>query len=492
MMVLTIRKEGAEAREVRVAGDTAVLGKHSACDVVLDDGRVSRRHARLRAVGAELLLEDLGSTNGTEVGGRSVESERAIGPAEEIVIGPFHVVARLAEATVAETPPAPAAAGDSGTVMLATTPPAAMPPPATPLAATPPIAEASDSKLGPLAPLAADASVTEIMVNGPEEVFVERAGRLELTDVRFPSAQAVRDLVELLAHEAGRVIDERKPMLDARMRDGSRLNAILPPLSLRGPCVTIRRFPRNRLSAEDLVSVGALSAPMLGFLRLAIQGNLTLLVSGGTGSGKTTVLNALCAFVGADQRIVTIEDAAELQLPQRHVIPLETRPPDPDGTGEVTVRDLVRNALRMRPDRIVVGEVRGAEALDMLLAMNTGHEGSLSTVHANSAREALSRLEILVLFANAELSQRAIREQMLGAIRLIVHTARAADGKRRVTSIAELSGMEGDQFTLGEIFRYEAAEEGKNGFRATGYVPRCRDKLAERGLQADNAWFQPR
>jgi pilus assembly protein CpaF len=492
MMMLTIRKEGAETREVRVAGDTAVLGKHAGCDVVLDDGRVSRRHARLRAVGAELLLEDLGSTNGTEVGGQSIESERAIDPADDIVIGPFHVVARIAEATVAETPPAPAAAGDSGTVMLATTPPAAMPPPATPLAATPLPAGASDSKLGPLAPLAADDSVTEIMVNGPEEVFVEREGRLELTDVRFPSAQALHDLILALAREAGRVIDERRPMLDARMRDGSRLNAILPPLALRGPCLTIRRFPRVRLSAEQLVSVASLSESMLGFLRLAIQGKLSLLVSGGTGSGKTSLLNALCGFIGEDQRIVTIEDAAELRLPQRHVVPLETRPPDPDGTGEVTVRDLVRNALRMRPDRIVVGEVRGAEALDMLQAMNTGHEGSLSTVHANSPREALSRLETLVLFAGADLPPRAIREQVVGAIRLVVHIARTDAGKRRVTSIAELSGMEGDQFTLGEIFRYDAGANGESGFRATGYVPRCRDKLAERGLEADNAWFRPR
>jgi len=231
---------------------------------------------------------------------------------------------------------------------------------------------------------------------------------------------------------------------------------------------------------------------MLGFLHLAVQGKLSLLVSGGTGSGKTTVLNALCAFVGADQRIITIEDAAELRLPQRHVIPLETRPPDPDGTGEVSVRDLVRNALRMRPDRIVVGEVRGAEALDMLQAMNTGHEGSLSTLHANSPREALQRLETLVLFAGTELPQRAVREQILGAIRLIVHVARTSEGKRRITSIAELSGMEGDQFTLGEIFRYEEAENGKNGgFLPTGYIPRCRDKLAERGFQADNAWFRP-
>jgi pilus assembly protein CpaF len=481
MMVLSIQREGGESREVRLAGETALLGKHATCDVVLDDARVSRRHARLRVAGAKLLLEDLGSTNGTEVGGRRIDSEEAIGPEQEIVIGPFHIVARLAEPPAAPPTPTPAVNSEGQTVVLT---PAA--PPAAPSGA------AASAELGVLAPLAADDSVSEIMINGPEEIFVERAGRLEPTGLRFPSAEAVRELVEGLARKAGRTIDERRPMIDARMRDGSRLNAILPPLSLRGPCVTIRRFPSRRLSAEDLVSGGTLSESMLGFLRLAVQGKLSLLVSGGTGSGKTTVLNALCAFVGADQRIITIEDAAELRLPQRHVIPLETRPPDPDGTGEVTVRDLVRNALRMRPDRIVVGEVRGAEALDMLQAMNTGHEGSLSTLHANSAREALQRLETLVLFAGTDLPQRAVREQILGAIRLIVHVARTSDGRRRVTSIAELSGMEGDQFTLGEIFRYEEAENGKGGsFRATGYIPRCRDRLAERGLQADNAWFRP-
>lgn len=459
MLLLSIRREGAEAREVKISGDAAVLGKHADCDVLLDDSRVSRRHARIHLEGGRIVVEDLGSTNGTELGGQPVEGTRAADPGEEIRIGPFSIVATLPEATVMQ--PRPAAAETDG------------------------------AKLGPLAPLIAADDVSEIMVNGPDEVFVERGGQLELTSARFASADALCELIRALATEGGRSIDERRPMVDARMRDGSRLNAILPPLALRGPCLTIRRFPRQRLAAEDLVSVGALSESMLAFLRIAIQGKLSLLVSGGTGSGKTTLLNALCSFVGDDQRIVTIEDAAELRLPQRHVLPLETRPPDPDGGGEVTIRDLVRNALRMRPDRIVVGEVRGAEALDMLQAMNTGHEGSLSTVHANSPREALSRLETLVLFAGADLPTRAIREQMLGAIRLLVHTARGEDGKRRVTSITELSGMEGEQFTLGEIFRFEPAPGGRGRFRATGYVPRCRDRLAERGIAADNAWFQP-
>jgi pilus assembly protein CpaF len=318
-------------------------------------------------------------------------------------------------------------------------------------------------------------------------VFFERVGQVGLAGARFESEAALDEWVRAIAARAGRPIDDRRPMLDARLPDGSRVNAILPPLSLRGPCVTIRRFPRERLSGDQLVEVEALTRPMLDFLRASVAARLSLLVSGGTGSGKTTLLNALAASAGADERVVTIEDAAELRLPQRHVLPLETRPPDAAGHGEVTVRDLVRNALRMRPDRIVVGEVRGAEALDMLQAMNTGHEGSLSTIHANSPREALSRLETLVLFAGTELPVRAVREQIAGAIPLIVHVARTSGGRRRVTSITELTGLEGDRFTLGEIFRFDPAD---GTFHATGYVPRCRERLVERGQSADPTWFR--
>jgi pilus assembly protein CpaF len=490
MILLSIRGEGAQTRDVRIPGDSALLGKHADCDVVLDDSRVSRRHARIRLEGKRIVVEDLGSTNGTEVGGKPVEGPRAAEPGEEIRIGPFSIIATLADAMPA--PPPPVVAPPSADATLVPPRPVAAPPSAeATLAHPPPLAAKGDAEgLGPLASLMVADDVTEIMVNGPDEVFVERGGRLELTGVRFDSTDALSELIRTLAVEGGRTIDERRPMIDARMRDGSRLNAVLPPLALRGPYLTIRRFGRRGLTAEDLVSKGSMSESMLAFLRVAIQGKLSVLVSGGTGSGKTTLLNALCSFVGDDQRIVTIEDAAELRLPQRHVLPLETRPADPDGSGEVTTRDLVRNALRMRPDRIVVGEVRGAEALDMLQAMNTGHEGSLSTIHANSPREALSRLETLVLFAGTDLPQRAVREQILGAIRLIVQTARGEDGKRRVTSITELSGMEGEQFTLGEIFRFEILPGGSSRFRATGYVPRCRDRLAERGTVVDNAWFQ--
>jgi Flp pilus assembly CpaF family ATPase len=440
-----------------------------------------------------VVVEDLGSTNGTDVAGERVNGARAAAPGDEIVIGPFSIWAKLAQtAAIAPLP----AADDDSTALAPPPAPAAMReepvPTPVPEAAVPRVtreapasAAPPDPQLGPLGPLLTDDAISEIMVNGPDEVFVERGGRLELTDVRFPSAEFLTGVVHRLAADGGRVIDERRPMVDAHLKDGSRLNAVLPPLSLRGPSLTIRRFPKRRLRAEQLVAIGACDARMLAFLRMAVEGKMTMLVSGGTGSGKTTLLNALSAFVGADQRIVTIEDAAELRLPQRHVLPLETRPPDPDGGGEVTIRDLVRNSLRMRPDRIIVGEVRGAEALDMLQAMNTGHEGSLSTIHANSPREALSRLETLILFAGTELPQRAVREQIVSAIRLIVQTARCIDGKRRVTSVAEISGMEGDQFTLGEIFRWDGT-----AFRATGYVPRCRDKLVERGFAPDNAWFQ--
>jgi Flp pilus assembly CpaF family ATPase len=485
MIRLSIRREGIEPRELEIAGDAAVLGKQADCDVVLDDARVSRRHARLHVEGGRVLVEDLGSTNGTDVAGERVDGPRVAAPADEIVIGPFSIWAKLAETVAAPVMPA----ADEDRTALAPPPPAPTPVAEAPV--PPPAREASaaasppDPALGPLGPLLADDAISEIMVNGPDEVFVERGGRLELTDVRFPSAEFLTGLVHRLAADGGRVIDERRPMVDAHLKDGSRLNAVLPPLSLRGPSITIRRFPKRRLGAEQLLAIGACDARMLAFLRMAVEGKMTMLVSGGTGSGKTTLLNALSAFVGADQRIVTIEDAAELRLPQRHVLPLETRPPDADGGGEVTIRDLVRNSLRMRPDRIIVGEVRGAEALDMLQAMNTGHEGSLSTIHANSPREALSRLETLILFAGTELPQRAVREQIVSAIRLIVQTARCVDGKRRVTSVAEISGMEGDQFTLGEIFRWDGA-----AFRATGYVPRCRDKLVERGFAPDNAWFQ--
>jgi pilus assembly protein CpaF len=446
-------------RTVEIARGEAVLGKHPECDVVLSDPKVSRRHARLVIEPEDLWLEDLGSANGTTVGGKPVTERLSLAPEDEIVIGPFRIRAeRLSQAREAETRPR---VGDAGTV------------------------------LGPLAPLFADARVTEIMVNGPEEIYVERGGRLEPAEARFASTDDLLELIRSIARGVGRAIDDAQPMLDARLSDGSRVNAVLTPLAVRGPYLTIRRFPSERLTAEQLVELGALSPPMLSFLRAAVGARLNLLVSGGSGSGKTTLLNALCAFFGTDERIITIEDAAELRLPQRHVLPLETRPPQAKDGGEITTRDLVRNALRMRPDRIVVGEVRGGEALDMLQAMNTGHEGSLATIHANSPRNALSRLETLSLFAGFDLPPRALREQIAGAITLVVQVSRAAGGKRRVVSVTELTGMEGDQFTMGEIFACPGAAGEEAVHRATGYVPRCREVMLRRGREVDNGWFRP-
>jgi pilus assembly protein CpaF len=454
-VILTIQREGEAPRQVEIDRPEAFLGKHAGCEVVLADAKVSRRHVRLTVEAGRVYVEDLGSTNGSTLGGRPLVGRAELPPGEDLGIGPF--VVQLAAASPAPT-------------------------------AKPPVSEGLE--LGPLGPLFADETISEIMVNGPNEIFVERAGKLQLVGGRFDSEHSLVQLIEAMAADVGREIDPRAPMLDARLRDGSRLNAILPPLALRGPCLTVRRFPQHRFSADQLVSVGALSPPMAEFLRSAVMGRLSMLISGGTGSGKTTLLSALCAFIGPDERIITIEDAAELRLPQRHVVPLEARPPDPDGKGAVTIRDLVRNALRMRPERIVVGEVRGGEALDMLQAMNTGHEGSLSTIHANSPREAITRLETLVLFAGTELPAKAIREQVVSAIRLIVQTSRMQDGSRRVTSVSELTGLEGEQFTMGEIFRLDGV--GKDAaFEATGYVPKSRELLLDRKVPVDNKWFQP-
>jgi pilus assembly protein CpaF len=495
---MIIRVSGGEdgARTVEVARDESVFGKHSTSDVVLPDPKVSRRHARLVVEGGKLFLEDLGSTNGTTLGGRPVTSRVPVSPSDEIVIGPYRIHAELPQRAAEErtevTPPPrdeatlppkkkePVSA--AGTAAPAAGPPAALSVARHALTPGAPL-------FGPLAPLMSDDRVNEVMVNGPGEVFVERGGSLEIVDARFGSEEELRTLIGAIGQGVGRVIDDSQPMLDARLADGSRVNAILTPLAVRGPYLTIRRFPAKRLSAKDLVGLGSLSPAMLDFLHAAVMARLSLLVAGGTSSGKTALLNVLGTFIGDRERVITIEDAAELRLSQPHVLPMETRPPDARGQGEITTRDLVRNALRMRPDRILVGEVRGGEALDMLQAMNTGHEGSLATIHANSAREALSRLETLVLFAGTDLPLRAVRDQIAGAIRLIVQMNRGGDGKRRVTSICELTGMEGDQFTTGEVFRWEA--DGKESrHRATGYIPRCREKMIERGVKIDNGWFK--
>ncbi|NLA59466.1 MAG: CpaF family protein, partial [Firmicutes bacterium] len=316
---------------------------------------------------------------------------------------------------------------------------------------------------GPITPLLNDPAVSEVMVNGPKQVYVEREGRLELTDVAFRDDAHVMHIVEKIVAPLGRRIDESMPMVDARLPDGSRVNAIIPPLSLNGPVLTIRKFAADPFTVEVLIEFGTLTREIAEFLEACVRVRLNIVVSGGTGSGKTTLLNVLSSFIPADERIVTIEDAAELQLQQDHVVSLESRPPNIEGKGAITIRDLVRNALRMRPDRIVVGEVRGGEALDMLQAMNTGHDGSLTTGHANSPRDMLARLETMVLMAGMELPVKAIREQIASAIDLIVQTSRLRDGSRKIVQVTEVQGMEGDVITLQDIFVFEQQGVDENG-----------------------------
>ncbi|HKT38541.1 MAG TPA: CpaF family protein, partial [Ktedonobacterales bacterium] len=328
---------------------------------------------------------------------------------------------------------------------------------------------------GPIEPLLNDDSVTEIMVNGPRAVFVEQNGRLFRTDIRFRDDDHVMRVIERIVSPLGRRVDEAQPYVDARLPDGSRVNVIIPPLSLVGPVLTVRKFARRPLTPDDLVRLGTISQPMVDFLRACVEVRLNVVVSGGTGSGKTTLLNVLSGFIPGDQRIVTIEDAAELQLRQEHVVPLEARPANIEGNGRITIRDLVANSLRMRPDRIVVGEVRGAEALDMLQAMNTGHDGSLTTLHSNSPRDTLRRLETMVLMAGMDLPLRAIREQIASATNLVVHQERMRDGTRKITHITEVVGMEGDVVTLQDLFVYEQTgyDDGRvvGRLRPTGIRP---------------------
>ena len=342
---------------------------------------------------------------------------------------------------------------------------------------------------GPLESLLAEPDISEIMVNGPKRIYVERRGKIQLTDKSFLNERQLRLIIERIIAPIGRRVDEAVPMVDARLPDGSRVNAIIEPVSLDGPAVTIRRFGTKRLNIQDLVALGAVSPAVVEFLRAAVEGRLNIVVSGGTGSGKTTFLNVLSAFIPSDERIVTIEDAAELRLGQDHVVRLESRPPNIEGNGEIKIRDLVRNALRMRPDRIIVGECRGGEALDMLQAMNTGHDGSLTSVHANTPRDALARIETMVMMAGFDLPVRAIREQIASAVDVIIQTARLRDGSRKVMSVTEVVGMEGDIVTTQEIvgFAQRPMVDGhvQGEFQYSGVQPQCVPRLEELGIPFD-------
>jgi pilus assembly protein CpaF len=348
--------------------------------------------------------------------------------------------------------------------------------------------------LGPLEELIEDEDVSEIMVNAADQIFYERGGRLEKSKVTFTDDQAVLAAIERIVSPLGRRIDESSPMVDARLRDGSRVNAVIPPLALKGPCITIRKFMKERLTIDRLVGFGSMSDAMAGVLRTAVLAKRNVVISGGTGSGKTTLLNVLSGFIPFNERVVTVEDAAELQLPQPNLVALEARPPNQEGKGEVRIRDLVKNCLRMRPDRIVVGECRGGEALDMLQAMNTGHDGSLTTAHANSPRDCIARLEVMVMMAGMDLPSIAIREQIASAVQLIVQQTRFSCGQRKVTSISEVTGVEGGRVQLAEIFRFQQTGYDERGrvqgrFEATGLVPEFYEKLRARGERVDLSIF---
>ena len=349
--------------------------------------------------------------------------------------------------------------------------------------------------LGPLEPLLADPTISDILVNSHRTIYVERRGKLEVTNVAFKDDEHLMRVIERIVSSVGRRIDESSPMVDARLRDGSRVNAIIPPLAIDGPVLSIRRFGTEPLRMNSLIENKALTRDIADMLQMCVSARLNVLISGGTGAGKTTLLNALSAYIPEDERIVTIEDSAELQLQQPHVVRLETRPPNIEGKGEVTQRDLVRNALRMRPDRIVIGEVRGGEAIDMLQAMNTGHDGSLTTIHANTPRDALARLETMIQMTGMRLSDRAMRQQVASALDLVVQVARLSDGTRRVTSISEITGMEGETITMQEIFQYERTGVDSQGqvigrFRPTGIRPRFAERLKACGMTLPRVFFE--
>ncbi len=350
--------------------------------------------------------------------------------------------------------------------------------------------------LGPLQPLLEDPAVSEIMVNHPHQIYVERKGRVSLSPVVFETAAQLRQVIDRIVSTVGRRVDESSPMCDARLRDGSRVNVVLPPLAIDGPCLTIRKFSRDKLQPEDLLAMGSATTEMIQFLDAAVRSRLSILVSGGTSSGKTTLLNILSGFIPPDERIVTVEDSAELQLRQSHVIRLESRPPNVEGKGAIEIRDLVRNALRMRPDRIIVGECRGGEALDMLQAMNTGHEGSMSTVHANSSYDAFGRLETMVMMAGAELPSRAIQKQVSSAIDLVVQAERVRGGARKIVNITEVTGLGDGEIQMQDLFVYRQtgidAEGNARGFHtATGKRSIHLDHFAQRGERVSEAIFEP-
>ncbi len=492
---------------VELEGQTITIGRDDDNTIVLPKENVSRHHAQIYLKGSSYFLRDLGSTNGTFLDQSKIAGEMPIAPGNTIQIGSFNLEISDEAATI-ENPFLKLKTQIREKLLcepllkeinFSKTPPEQLEkkvveaienilagiteslPPKTGRDRL--IKELLNETLGlgPLEDFLHDPSVTEIMVNGKDCVYIERDGKLELTACKFISDEQVLSVIEKIIAPLGRRIDESVPLVDARLKDGSRVNAIIAPLTLSGPTLTIRRFRSHLSTAEELVKLGSISTRIGEFLRICVEAHCNIIISGGTGSGKTTLLNILAGALDENERIITIEDAAELNLPQGHVVRLESRPPNIEGRGKITIRDLVRNALRMRPDRIIIGECRGEEALDMLQAMNTGHDGSITTVHANSPRDSLSRLETMVLMSGIDLPSRAIREQIASAIQIIIHISRYDDGKRRLSCISEITGMEGEVITLQDIFAFKE-EEGQ--FAPTGFIPRFieRRKEIDRGI----------
>ncbi len=543
MLTLSIETEPGMARTIVLDEFPCRIGRHRSHPVVLSSWRVARTHAEIRRTGERYAIADLGSLGGTAVNGERVNEYGPLLEGDEIVIGGFLL-------RVLATEPSPGgtdAARSSGTTPTQSRSGACPAPDDAPLearrllhrrllaqidlrrheirhleatelrarlrgileeiiAGDPAIVGDADPArliealideaigLGPLEALLGDDTISEIMVNGTDAVYVERGGVLHRSELRFSSEDAIRSVIDRIVSPIGRRIDDGSPMVDARLPDGSRVNAIIPPLAIRGPAITIRRFNARVFEPADLLRLGTASPPMLEFLGVCVRSRRNIVVSGGTGSGKTTLLNVLSNLIGDGERIVTIEDAAELRLRHAHIVALESRPPNTEGRGQVTIRDLVRNALRMRPDRIIVGECRGGEALDMLQAMNTGHDGSLTTVHANSPRDVVARLEVMVLMAGVDIPVQAIREQIASAVDIVVQQARQADGVRRITEITEVTGMEGGRIQMQPIFRLDHARSAggrvATSFVACGHVPSFYDALADTGMALDYGLFR--
>jgi pilus assembly protein CpaF len=555
---LDIVKPGETAPVRKLLEDGSyIIGRGNACKIQLPYPEVSERHALLSLRGTKAAFQDLRSANGSYVNGIPVDGSVDIAPDSIIQIGNCMMrVSHLAEASPAAAQPATAPEQAVATPSPNARPKTEAPPP-DPLAgvrakvkeqiqaelvarlnlkrltaegvdreglekqakeklheiieqinaagkmprgidATKIEREIFDEalRLGPLEELLADDTVTEIMVNGPDKVYIERNGKLQLSGMRFMDDDSVMAIIERIVSPIGRRIDESQPYVDARLPDGSRVNAIIPPLALSGPTITIRKFAKKKLTVEDFIRFGTWNLNAAEFMRACVLMRKNVIVAGGTGSGKTTLLNLLSGFIPEDERIVTVEDAAELRLVQPHVVRLEARPPNIEGKGAVTIRDLVKNCLRMRPDRIIVGECRGGEALDMLQAMNTGHDGSLTTVHANSSRDVIARLETMVLMSGMELPSKAIREQIASAVDIISQESRLSDGSRKIVAISEVVGMEGQQIVMQDIFEFRQTGVDENGkvlgvFRPTGAVPSFYESFKSRGIKMDPAIFDP-